>query len=102
LIGAGIGLGLAGLGYLIYQGYQQRTEFKAGLSRRLREFGIDLVTADVGRSESGAPIWHVTVRHPVRGIQAFVAAFPPTADPYSESTLDELAPRLLGYFGYRA
>ncbi|MEZ4322504.1 MAG: hypothetical protein R3F61_33865 [Myxococcota bacterium] len=88
-----IGLGLAGFAAL--SEWEKRRQFREALEASLGQRGVGLVTAEVGRSASGGPSWHVTVNHPWNGLLSYHADFPSGADPYSADALDDLIGRLV-------
>ncbi|MFO7566498.1 MAG: hypothetical protein R6X02_27900 [Enhygromyxa sp.] len=89
---AAIGLGATAYGALGSEG--RRRAFKDALGQALQANQIGFIDANLARIE-GAPVWQVTVNHPVHGIMMYRVAFPRETDPYSEVTLNAMIQRLL-------
>ena len=88
-----IGLGLAGFAAL--SAWERKSRFKDALAGCLEEYGVGLVDAELGKDESGNPVWYVTLNHPWDGILTYHADLAAGVDPYSASTLDDLLERLI-------
>ena len=60
--------GLVGLGYAAYSARERRQQFRSNLIVALQEQGLDLINSEIGRMNSGEPLWHITVRDPALGV----------------------------------
>ncbi|MCB9765928.1 MAG: hypothetical protein H6739_39505 [Alphaproteobacteria bacterium] len=94
LIAAGL-LGLGVLGASVVTAKEQRDRFHRQLKLRLREQGLELVSAELGRLGAKTPVWFVTIDNPAKGLQNFRADFDPDTKPYADKTLEDLVQRLL-------
>ncbi len=79
----------------MWEGQERREDFRADLSERFREHGLELSHAELGRWPDMTPFWKMTVRHPARGVLVFSATLGAEADPYSRETLAELVWRVV-------
>lgn len=102
---AAVALGLLGLGvagYFALSEYDRRRAFEAALRTALDERGGNFVSARLGRSDTGNPVWYVTVNHPWQGLTTYSAEFPVGTDAYSEATCHDLITRVVGTIGLLA
>ena len=88
---------IGGAAFLAWKAYQRRQQFRGTLQEQLQECGIDLISLEVGRLESGVPIWHLTVQHPSFGVQALNAELSKDTDPYSDAALHDLMQRIVAW-----
>ena len=93
--------GLLGLGYSAYAAHERRQHFRGNLVAALQEQGLELINAELGRMNSGEPLWHITVLHPGLGVQAMTARFPSNTDPLSDQTQSDLVSRVVSWFRQR-
>lgn len=71
---------------------------KASLKAELAKFGLELISAEVGRSPVDGLTWHVTVQHrlfPRAGICSYHADFPAGTDMYAPTTIAALIRRII-------
>lgn len=88
------GAGLVGLG----ASRQRRVNFSAELDEELLSQQCSLVSCALGRNGTNAPVWKVTLQHPVSGVMSFSAEFPAETEVYTTSTARALAQRILRHF----
>jgi hypothetical protein len=89
---AAMGLGFAAYGALSSEA--RRRAFKQALREALERNGIGFVDASLARV-NGAPVWLITVNHPLHGVKKYRLKFSETTEPYSNATLNEVIGRLL-------
>ncbi len=97
---AAVILGLVGLGLLgaaVAASTTERKTFQEELAAELGNYGYALVSCALGRNATNAPVWNVTLRHPIQGIMSLAAEFPPGTAAYSTTTRQELAVRIVAY-----
>lgn len=90
---AAVGLGVAGFAAL--SSWKKKRGFYDALEAGLNDRGIDLVAAEVGRSDDDCPTWFVTVNSSKAGLQSFQADFDAGTDLYAASTLEVLLDTLI-------
>lgn len=87
-------LGFTSWRHRVWSGHGERQAFRQRLRAVLTEDGVQLVKADVGRAESGQPVWYLTILHPSLGVRSLRAALEQGVDPYSPRSLQNLQGRL--------
>ena len=88
-----IGLGVAGFAALSAR--DQKKRFKQALEAGLSDYGVGLVSAELGRAASGGPSWIVTLNHPWQGLLSYHVDFRRGRNAYHANTLSEVIDRLL-------
>ena len=98
LIAAGIGA-LFGLGMaaIMASSSENRQGFTDRVAADLAQSGYTLVKCELGRSQSNAPVWNVTLQHPYRGVMSLVAEFPIGTQPYAIATAQALTQRIVSH-----
>ena len=77
---------------------QRRQASSNSLAEKLKRAGVGLVTAELGRTPSGAA-WVLTLEAPDQRVLTVSAALQPDQDPHSSETSSEVVARVLRYLG---
>ena len=93
LMAAGL-VGL-GIGVSMLSSREKHRRFHDALSKALLGHQIELVSAELGRKQTGERVWVLTINRSPEGVRTYQAAFPHNVDPYSESTFRDLYCRIL-------
>jgi hypothetical protein len=89
-----LGAGIAGFGYLAWKGLEKRRTFPDRLAQELASMNVRLIYPDLGFLADGRHAWNLTVEVPGWGAETLFAPIERGADPYEDTTIQDLVRRV--------